>query len=73
MQFISIQRIKQALIGIGLLTVLGVITLVGTSAYLWWDTRATDVGTDFDDDLETSLDIDPDDASETTGEPAAGT
>ena len=34
-------RLKQLLMGIGLLTVLGVLAAVGLVAYLWWDAETT--------------------------------
>lgn len=44
----STDRIKQALMGIGLLTVLGILTLAGVVAYLWWDAerQMADIETD---------------------------
>lgn len=44
----STDRIKQVLMGIGLLTVLGILTLAGVVAYLWWDAerQMADIETD---------------------------
>lgn len=48
-------RVKQLLMGIGLLTVLGLLAMATLIAYLWWDTRNTtpeQVSTDVDTQAE---------------------
>lgn len=48
-------RLKQALLAIGALTVLGMGILVGGALYLMWDARKQrDVTSDFSTDIESS-------------------
>ena len=46
-------RIKQILMGIGLLTVLGTLVLLGIVAYLWWDAGRQAAKIDTDADFQT--------------------
>lgn len=45
-------RLKQALMAIGTLTVLAGVAMASLFAYLWWDTKTTEVQTDFEDDFD---------------------
>jgi len=47
-------RVKQFLLGIGLLTVLGTLALLGLVAYLWWDAGRQAAAIDTDGDFETA-------------------
>jgi len=61
-------RLKQVLMGIGLMTVLGMLAVGGLIAYLWWDTQDVTVenspGADFDDDFDTADESDADSESD---------
>jgi hypothetical protein len=50
----STTRIKQLLMGIGLLTVLGTLALFSLVAYLWWDAGRQAADIDTDADVETA-------------------
>jgi hypothetical protein len=63
----SAQRLKQVLMGIGLLTVIGVLAMVGLVAYVWWDTRTEMAGIDTDVDVDTDAEFDVDGAGEEAG------
>ena len=54
------KRLKQLLMGIGLLTVLGVLTAAGLVAYLWWDaeTTAAEIEAEAEFDSEDGFDVD---------------
>lgn len=58
----SADRIKQVLMGIGLLTVIGALAMAGLIAYLWWDAgrQTADIEADFeaDDDFDVDADVD---------------
>ena len=49
-------RIKQLLMGIGLVTILGTLVLLGIVAYLWWDAgrQAAKINTDADFETEST-------------------
>lgn len=57
------KRLKQVLMGIGLLTVLGVLAMAGLIAYLWWDAKDAMEEVDTETDFETKTPAESEDES----------
>lgn len=67
------KRTKQALLLVGLLTVVGALAMVGVVAYLWWDARGEAEEFEADPDFEPETDVEADVDTEIGEEAGADT
>ena len=54
------ERTKQALMLVGLLTVVGALAMIGVVVYLWWDARGDGEEFEADADFEPETDVEAD-------------